>query len=119
MSRAPYRHSNGGDAVNPKSFTPPYRPPPPPKGGNMARQAAMLCKDPAFHLYLDRRARHKFGIAESTLPDGTHNEQDARDWLVAACKINSRAELDSNQEAARTFRMVRNRVNQWRGRNRP
>ncbi len=87
-----------------------------PKGGLMARQAAMLCQDPAFRLYLDRRRRYKLGMTESALPDGTHNEQDARDWLVAACKIGSRAELDHNQEAERTFRQIRNRFNRWRAR---
>lgn len=86
----------------------------PPKGGNVARQAAMLCQDRAFQLYLDRRRRAKFGIDESALPDGTHNAEDARDWLIAACKIQSRAELDSNPAACQTFRMIRNRFNRWR-----
>ena len=56
----------------------------PPKGGRLARQAAMLCQDPAFRLYLDRRRRHKQGLTEAQLPDGTHNEQDARDCLAEA-----------------------------------
>ena len=85
-----------------------------PKGGAYARQAAMLCQDKAFQLYLDRRRRAKFGLADTELPDGTHNEQDARDWLCAACKITSRAELDSNPAACQTFRMIRNRFNRWR-----
>ena len=88
------------------------------KGGPRARQAAMLCQDAAFRLYLDRRRRHKFGMTEGQLPDGTHNEQDARDWLCAACGIESRAELDHCPEAERTFRQIRNRFNAWRARNR-
>lgn len=88
----------------------------PPKGGAYARQAAMLCQDKAFQLYLDRRRRAKFGLAESELSDGTHNQEDARDWLCAACKITSRAELDSNPAACQTFRMIRNRFNRWRTR---
>ena len=84
------------------------------KGGPMARQAAMLCQDPAFRLYLDRRRRFKWNMPEHALPDGTHNEQDARDWLCAACRIHSRAELDHRQEAERTFRQIRNRFNRWR-----
>lgn len=87
-----------------------------PKGAAYARQAAMLCQDEAFQLYLDRRRRVKFQIAERDLPDGTHNEEDARDWLIAACKITSRAELDSNPAACQTFRMIRNRFNHWRAR---
>lgn len=95
---------------------PPARTPPPPKGGAYARQAAMLCQDKAFQLYLDRRRRYKHQLAESQLPDGTHTAEDARDWLIAACKINSRAELDSNPAACQMFRMIRNRFNHWRAR---
>lgn len=86
------------------------------KSAGLAQQAGILCNDPAFHLYLDRRRRAKFGIAEQDLPDGTHNADDARDWLVAACKIQSRRELDTNVEANRTFRMIRNRFQRWRAR---
>jgi len=83
-------------------------------GGPVARQAAMLCQETAFRLYLDRRRRHKFGMAESDLPDGTHDEQDARDWLCAACGIESRAELDHNQRATATFQSIRQRFNRWK-----
>lgn len=87
---------------------------PPPKGGTVARQAAMLCQDRAFQLYLDRRRRAKFGIDANALPDGTHNEQDARDWLCAACQIQSRAELDHNSTAAATFGRIRQRFLKWK-----
>lgn len=80
----------------------------------MARQAAMLCQDPAFRLYLDRRRRHKLGMTEAALPDGTHNEQDARDWLCAACGIQSRAELDHSPQAATTFKRIQQRYGKWR-----
>lgn len=86
------------------------------KGGRVARQAAMLCRDTAFQLYLDRRRRHKLGLTEQQLPDGTHNEQDARDWLCAACGINSRAELDHHPSAAKAFKGIRNRYQHWRSR---
>lgn len=85
-----------------------------PKGGKAARQAAMLCQDKAFQLYLDRRRRHKHGMSEAQLPDGTHSEQDARDWLCAACGIQSRAELDHNPQAAATFRTICQRFGKWR-----
>ncbi|MDC8802528.1 hypothetical protein PRZ61_03575 [Halomonas pacifica] len=84
------------------------------KGGPLARQAAMLCQDPAFRLYLDRRRRYKHGMTESQLPDGTHNEQDARDWLCAACGIQSRAELDHGPRAAKVFKEIRARFHRWR-----
>ncbi|MCE8023639.1 hypothetical protein [Billgrantia aerodenitrificans] len=90
-----------------------------PKGGRLARQAAMLCQDPAFRLYLDRRRRHKHGLSESQLPDGTHNQDDARDWLCQACCIESRAELDHNPQAAETFEGIRQRYINWRYRTQP
>ena len=77
----------------------------------MAKAAAMLCQDTAFRLYLDRRARARFG---ADVPDGTHTEQDARDWLCRACQIDSRAMLDQRPQAARQFRIIRNRFNHWR-----
>lgn len=84
------------------------------KGGQLARQAAMLCQDAMFQLYLDRRRRAKFGIEENALPDGTHNAEDARDWICAACQIKSRAELDHNPVAAATFRRIRQRFLTWK-----
>lgn len=87
---------------------------PPVKGGQLARAAAMLCQDAAFQLYLDRRRRHKHGLTPDQLPDGTHNDEDARDWLCQACGIESRAELDHNPYAAATFKGIRIRYGQWR-----
>jgi len=86
----------------------------PPKGGTVARQAAMLCQDQAFRLYLDRRRRAKHNMTEFQLPDGTHNTEDARDWLCAACQIQSRAELDHNTTAAATFRRIRQCFLKWK-----
>ena len=84
------------------------------KGGTLARQAAMLCQDAQFQLYLDRRRRAKHGMTESQLPDGTHNTEDARDWLCAVCQIQSRAELDHHVTAASTFRRIRQRFLSWK-----
>ena len=86
------------------------------KGGALARAAALLCKDRGFRLYLDRRRRHKFGLTAEQLPDGTHNEQDARDWLCAACGVNSRAELDYRPKAAATLRTIQQRYHHWKKR---
>lgn len=86
------------------------------KGGDLARQAAMLCQDADFRLYLDHRRRWKQGLAEDQLPDGTHSEQDARDWLCAACGIQSRAELDHDGRAVGMFKQIRQRFYRWRSR---
>jgi len=80
-----------------------------------ARAAGILCRDPAFRLYLDRRARAKFS---ADVPDGTHSEEDAGDWLRKACQVSSRSELDTNPQAGATFRLIRNRFNRWRAKNR-
>lgn len=76
----------------------------------------MLCQDPSFRLYLDRRRRHKYRLTERDLPDGTHNEQDARDWICAACGIQSRAELDQNVAAGGVFQRITQRFQHWKGR---
>jgi len=86
------------------------------KGCKLARQAAMLCQDRAFQLYLDRRRRAKHNMTEFQLPDGTHNTEDARDWLCAACQIQSRAELDHNPTAAARFRSIRQCFLKWKQR---
>lgn len=76
-----------------------------------ARAAGMLCRDPAFRRYLDQRARARFG---ADVPDGTHTEEDAGDWLRRACGVASRSEIDGNPSAAATLRMIQNRFNRWR-----
>lgn len=91
----------------------------PHKGGRLTRAAAMLCQDPDFRLYLDQRKRYKLGLCIDQLPDGTHSEQDARDWLCAACRIQSRAELDHHTQAAATFHAIRSRFRRWCQRRRP
>lgn len=80
------------------------------KGGHLARSAAMLCQDSKFRLYLDRAQSHKGGIE---IPDGTHTEEDARDLILTACKIKSRAELDHNFQAATKFRQIKSHFQRW------
>ncbi|MCV6588296.1 MAG: hypothetical protein OIF57_04590 [Marinobacterium sp.] len=83
------------------------------KGGRIARAAAMLCQDAQFRLYLDHRSRIKFGLP---VADGTHTDQDARDWLLRWCEIQSRAELDHNPAAAKRFHYIRQIYQQYRNR---
>ena len=86
------------------------------KGGALAKRAAMLCQDSQFRLYLDRRRAAKFNLQ---IPDGTHTEDDARDFILAACGINSRAELDHNPQAAQTFRKIMYHYHRWEARQHP
>ena len=81
-----------------------------PKGGYLARKAAMLCQEHQFRLYLDRRRSAK---SDLEVPDGTHTEDDARDFLLAACAIESRAELDHSHEAATTYRQIKHHYRRW------
>lgn len=85
------------------------------KGGYLARNAALLCQDSQFRLYLDRRRAAKFNLA---IPDGTHTEDDARDFILQACGIESRAELDHNPQAATVYRQIRYHYQRWEARQR-
>lgn len=73
----------------------------------------MLCRDPEFRLYLDRAHSHKGGVQ---IPDGTHTEDDARDLILTACEIDSRAELDHNVRAATKFRQIKAHFQRWKAR---
>lgn len=84
-----------------------------PKGGYLARNAALLCQDEQFRLYLDRRRAAKFSLE---IPDGTHTVEDARDFIVAACGVSSRAELDHNPQAATVYRQIMHHFQRWRDR---
>ncbi|MEQ5834192.1 hypothetical protein [Marinobacter sp. NFXS9] len=83
------------------------------KGSYLARSAAMLCQDESFRLYLDRASSKKAGVE---IPDGTHNEEDARDVILTACGIKSRAELDHNFTAAAKFRQIKGHYQRWKAR---
>jgi hypothetical protein len=82
----------------------------PKKGGFLAREAAMLCQDQTFRLFLDRWCSHIGGV---TIPDGTHQVQCARDLIVDKCGIESRAELDHNPQAVTEYRRIKHEYQQW------
>lgn len=88
------------------------------KGGQQARRAAMLCQNPRFALYLDQRRRRFHKMAYGALPDGTHTQEDCRDWLCAACGIKSRAELDHNEKARAMLDRVMADYSKWERDNR-
>jgi hypothetical protein len=79
---------------------------------NYAQRAGILCNDPMFCLWLDRRKNAKF----QRTPDGTHTADDARDFILKVCKIQSRKELDSNQGAAKEFFRIIHHFNKWKER---
>ncbi|SES12124.1 hypothetical protein SAMN04487958_107180 [Vreelandella subterranea] len=83
------------------------------KGGLQARRAAMLCQNSRFGLYLDQRRRQANDLDRSDLPDGTHTPSDCTDWLRHACGINSRAELDHNDDARAMLDKIMADYNKW------
>jgi len=68
-------------------------------GGPQSKRAALLGTNPRFRLYLDQRRRHGQGLSREQLPDGTHTEADAADFIRDACGVTSRAEIDHNPAA--------------------
>ncbi len=86
------------------------------KGGELARQAAMLGELPAFGLYLDERRRWRESLTLSQLPDGTHTPDDAADTIRIACGVKSRAELDHDEMAGAMFRRIVSDFGRWKRR---
>lgn len=77
------------------------------KGGALARLAAQLCQDPQFHEFV----ADTYGVSWRI----NHAEEDIAHWLREQCGIDSRAELDSNEEAADHFHTyIRRPWLQWR-----
>lgn len=67
------------------------------KGGANARSAAMICNEPAFQQWLDRRQNK---------PVGTNNATTTTEWLRGACKVVSRADLDHDDYGASMFKKI-------------
>lgn len=65
-----------------------------PKGKLLARVAADLCKQRDFRFWLDKNRQ---------VEQGLHTEEDARDFILFACKIESRAYLDHDDYAKKMF----------------
>lgn len=82
-----------------------------------AKQAAMMCNDDKFLLYLDARTRAKNGLTESDLPDGTHSSDDARMAICSACKVTSRAGIKGSPAAMEMLGRIISDFNRWKARN--
>lgn len=70
-----------------------------PKGGRLAQRAAMLCNERGFQNWIMTRMNWS-GAGEEQLPHVVASEL----LRQLCCGISSRAELDSNPEAAKRFR---------------
>lgn len=75
-----------------------------PKGGELSKLAAMWCSDPQFWKWL----------IISGLEIKIQNSNDARIAVLDICEINSRAELDNNDNAAKLFHeFIRIPFSEW------
>ena len=66
-------------------------------GGEYARQAGILCGDPDFQKF----CASKYG-------------ETPKDAIYHMCNITSRAHLDHNEDAAKTFRFMRQEFDFWK-----
>lgn len=65
-----------------------------PKGGPLARLAAQFCRQREFWEFCSRHPGYDTHV---------HSEESAKELILSECRIQSRAELDNNNEAARLF----------------
>lgn len=63
-----------------------------PKGGPLAKLAGMFCKDDRFHEYFSQHTNHH-----------EISEEGAAAYIRGICRVDSRAEIDSNGEASVRF----------------
>lgn len=83
------------------------------KGGQQSRRAAMLCQNSRFGLYLDQRRRQANALDYAQLPDGTHSPSDCVDWLRKACGVQSRAEIDHDDDARAMLDKIVTDYSKW------
>ncbi|MCE3262601.1 MAG: hypothetical protein K0R43_1680 [Pseudoduganella sp.] len=79
--------------------------------------ACMFCKDPLFHAYLRAIAKD---LAGPPIEQGLVDESFARAFVLTACQIKTRTELDLNSIAAYRFhQLVRGPFMAWKATQRP
>lgn len=69
----------------------------------LSNKAAILCKDPDFQKFLVES-----GLAWDV------SEKAAASFIKETCVISSRAELDTNNEAAETFKQIAKEFDEWK-----
>lgn len=77
------------------------------KGGNLSNYAAMLCRTDEFHHWLDNQhGKQVHGTDTADLV--------SKEWMCGELNIESRSELDSNEQAALAFhRYIREPYSKW------
>jgi hypothetical protein len=82
-----------------------------PKGGPLSKSAAQMCEYPPFQAFLREEYEELWYWFDQKLTP----EVIATGVLRNICKIDSRAKLDHNPDAAQKFRELMREFNQWRG----
>ncbi len=72
-----------------------------PKGGNLARLAGQWCKEKSYHQFCLEK-----GFISVIADRAEQIEKDVTYAIYRECEIKSRAELDHNEQAAKTFKRV-------------
>lgn len=83
-----------------------------PEGGALAKSAAMVCNSADFHEFV----AHRTGI---DLGDSLKRQERAAQYMRDFCGVKSRAELDSNKEAAELFRRLMSMYREWANERQP
>ena len=79
------------------------------KGGKLSQVAGMLCQDERFQDYTTSNFRDNFCFDETETPEGN-----AKDLVCDYCGINSRAQLDHEDIAAKLFTELQEGFMQWK-----
>ena len=74
------------------------------EGDKLRVRAVMLCKDKVFKLFI-QNSHHLLDIA---------SEDDCRYHTCGYCKIKSRSELTTNEEAQKLFKQLHNKFTDWK-----
>lgn len=78
------------------------------KGGKLARDAGILCSSKAFWTFLKEHPNHGPMIV------GIEDEKDAAGIIYDICEIESRIDLDYNEEAAAKFKNLKLEYEAWK-----
>lgn len=76
-----------------------------PKGGELSKLAGRLCNNPEFWLFLDFLFPDDLEVVES--------KDMAANSIRRNCGVESRAEIDHNEKAAKKFHVIRRAWSKW------
>lgn len=77
-----------------------------PKGGPLSQEAAKKCREPLFQRFAHEMAKPE--LRDSVQPEGL-----AAEFIRVSCGIESRADLDHDEQAAAAFRDLMGQFHDW------